>query len=828
MAAEEEKDRERAAQLQQKQLAAAAIASSQSWLYYYPCLSILICATHGYAVADLPSHLLKQHTDLSWPIRQALAKHYSQQNLSGSGWRQQLLHKRPEGSQQGQDQDLEEAAVAPFAGLPIHYAFRCRRCPSFLTVNWKLCKTHCSQLHAAGSEQARAGLWYQAPAQTFFTQPARRSYFPVNLTAAAIAPSSSLSSSSFSPSPSCSMEPSLPAPLRAGNAENGAEAQQRQQQTAQLVATIQQQWEHEQGEQQEKLLQMAEGSIYKHEITNWLRRTGWVDHFGCRDLGRIHAASRMPQQADEPDLQMLVEALDRVFFRRCIAGLGALPHIGRLYLASPHLQETHSRPFGPLQEKDSMDRYLRYSKRFLCYCLRVRTLEPAELATQHALILTPMQRGQLARLARRLEQAVAAGCSYSSGNNSDEDEDDEGGCSNSHDNSKIRAQVEEEVLQALASFWMQRLPADPFASPLWHFVAVLGINKQTGQLQPAHLFTGTLAGLVYTGRAVVAEAAIPSSQRAALTDLPEQLHAARESWLCKTSFAPMGYILSLLLYGRKIAMETGSRLAVLWNAEGTLLYYHGQPLAIDSIRQLVARMTADAEDLLWERLLFRPSSSSSCNTAAGPAGPYIQQTAGLEARGRFLIPLAAIRDDLTQTQRGQSFMHTNGLLGREKEILQSLVAGPLQKEFLDSKGEWKWPRVQRYLQQVKHFQELLLVLIHLTNQPLRGPEITGLQLVNGINRNCSVFIIDGKVVLVSQYHKSLAHFNSPKAAGLSISNQLNRVVIDECHLTFTAALSYRTKLKGLIQLQGLACLLIFLTGTLLPYKQAALEAAMLL
>ncbi|KAH8649525.1 hypothetical protein BGZ61DRAFT_469592 [Ilyonectria robusta] len=429
----------------------------------------------------------------------------------------------------------------------------------------------------------------------------------------------------------------------------------------------------------------------------------------------------MPQQADEPDLQMLVEALDRVFFRRCIAGLGALPHIGRLYLASPHLQETHSRPFGPLQEKDSMDRYLRYSKRFLCYCLRVRTLEPAELATQHALILTPMQRGQLARLARRLEQAVAAGCSYSSGNNSDEDEDDEGGCSNSHDNSKIRAQVEEEVLQALASFWMQRLPADPFASPLWHFVAVLGINKQTGQLQPAHLFTGTLAGLVYTGRAVVAEAAIPSSQRAALTDLPEQLHAARESWLCKTSFAPMGYILSLLLYGRKIAMETGSRLAVLWNAEGTLLYYHGQPLAIDSIRQL---------------------------------------TAGLEARGRFLIPLAAIRDDLTQTQRGQSFMHTNGLLGREKEILQSLVAGPLQKEFLDSKGEWKWPRVQRYLQQVKHFQELLLVLIHLTNQPLRGPEITGLRLVNGINRNCSVFIIDGKVVLVSQYHKSLAHFTA--------------------------------------------------------------------
>ncbi|KAH6984179.1 hypothetical protein BKA56DRAFT_580626 [Ilyonectria sp. MPI-CAGE-AT-0026] len=67
-----------------------------------------------------------------------------------------------------------------------------------------------------------------------------------------------------------------------------------------------------------------------------------------------------------------------------------------------------------------------------------------------------------------------------------------------------------------------------------------------------------------------------------------------------------------------------------------------------------------------------------------------------------------------------------------------------------------------------------------------------------------------------------------QTAGLSVGGRLDRVVIDKCHLTVTAALSYRAKLKGLTRLWGLCCPLVFLTGTLPPHKQAAFEAAMLL
>jgi hypothetical protein len=287
---------------------------------------------------------------------------------------------------------------------------------------------------------------------------------------------------------------------------------------------------------------------------------------------------------------------------------------------------------------------------------------------------------------------------------------------------------------------MQRLDADPFDSPLWHFVGVLGIDGESGQFRPAHLFTYVLAGLVYVGRALLGEWAIPAKERPGMADLGARFAQARDAWLCKATYSPMGYTLSLLLYGRRIAMETGSRLMVSWSRREELMYFMGKPILMDDIRSMVAEMTADAEDLLWHTLMFKEGEDV-----------------------RFTIPLGSIEDDLTQTQRGQSFVHSNGLAGREVEMLEDLVNGRRKREFLDRNGQWKWAGIRRYLKAVQKFEELLLLLAHFTaGQPSRGEEITGLRLVNGINRDRNVFVIDGEVVLVTQYHKSLAHFDSPK------------------------------------------------------------------
>jgi hypothetical protein len=72
----------------------------------------------------------------------------------------------------------------------------------------------------------------------------------------------------------------------------------------------------------------------------------------------------------------------------------------------------------------------------------------------------------------------------------------------------------------------------------------------------------------------------------------------RNTWLCKATYSPIGYVLSLLLYSRRIAQETGSRLIMSWSKQGELMYFMGKPIPIDDIRSIVVDITADTKDLL--------------------------------------------------------------------------------------------------------------------------------------------------------------------------------------------------------------------------------------
>ncbi|KFY66180.1 hypothetical protein V496_02146 [Pseudogymnoascus sp. VKM F-4515 (FW-2607)] len=82
-----------------------------------------------------------------------------------------------------------------------------------------------------------------------------------------------------------------------------------------------------------------------------------------------------------------------------------------------------------------------------------------------------------------------------------------------------------------------------------------------------------------------------------------------------------------------------------------------------------------------------------------------------------------------------------------------------------------------------------------------------------------------RVVLVSAEAASSDDFLQ-WAADVGVRGKLDRVVIDECHLTFTAADEYRKKLRGLVLLRNLGCPFVFLTGTLPPLCQREFEEAM--
>jgi hypothetical protein len=161
-----------------------------------------------------------------------------------------------------------------------------------------------------------------------------------------------------------------------------------------------------QQEEQEEMQKVIDEGILRHETTNWLKLAGWSAHFTGRNLINIQAYSKMPGRGNKGNdevLRYMNKALDRLFFDRCIGGLKSMPLITRLLLASPHPYDAHSRPFGPLQEKTSMDRYLAYIKRFLCYCLNVLSLEEEILLADHGFRFTPAQRVSLETLWAHLQ-----------------------------------------------------------------------------------------------------------------------------------------------------------------------------------------------------------------------------------------------------------------------------------------------------------------------------------------------------------------------------------------------------------------------------------------
>ncbi|KFZ22996.1 hypothetical protein V502_02525, partial [Pseudogymnoascus sp. VKM F-4520 (FW-2644)] len=202
-------------------------------------------------------------------------------------------------------------------------------------------------------------------------------------------------------------------------------------------------------------------------------------------------------------------------------------------------------------------------------------------------------------------------------------------------------------------------------------------------------------------RALLGEWAIPTKDWPGMEDLGERFAEVQDAWLCKATYSPMGYTLSLLLYIQAIAKQTGS-----------------------CLMSIVADMTADAEDLLWNVLMFKEGDNV-----------------------RFKIPLADIEDDLMHTQQGKSFIYSNSLAGKEVEMLEDLVNRQQRQEFLNKNGQWNW-----------------------------GHEITSLRLVNGINWDWNGFVIDSEMVLVTQYNKTLSYFNLPKVILRFLPEQIGQLM----------------------------------------------------
>ena len=140
-----------------------------------------------------------------------------------------------------------------------------------------------------------------------------------------------------------------------------------------------------------------------------------------------------------------------------------------------------------------------------------------------------------------------------------------------------------EVFQRLI---FQRVRGDTFKSTLLHFLAVLGIDGETRRLREANDFSYMLAGVVYCVRVLSAEILLPSAKREQQGDEDDRkFRALRDEYLADGSYSVMSKMISLLRYGKNLALNHGNAGAVLWSKDGKTMSLRGKPIVIAQLRR---------------------------------------------------------------------------------------------------------------------------------------------------------------------------------------------------------------------------------------------------
>ena len=510
--------------------------------------------------------------------------------------------------------------------------------------------------------------------------------------------------------------------------------------------TIQEKWQKE--------LEIADAEVAKTDHTGWFNKNQWPEHLKTGNLRHLSQASRLPDR-DEELLRKAVE-VNSALTERCVAGLSTLDNEIRRWLRSARQSEPDVRPFARLQNPSGQERYANYFARLICYALRV--LESEET-----------------RVGREEESSVSS--ESDDGSSEDSDGDSEDSTDSERSNTylppstdvlkdarrlfpwqgeqrdllqKFRDTLnvgagEEAAQDALLDFYrsiiFQRVRGDTFVSVLLHYCAVLGIDSELFRLRRANDFSYMLAGLLYCIRVFAIEILLPSAERDQQgMDNDKRFREKRNEFLADGSLSVMSKMLSMLAYSKHIAMNHSNAGVVFWSDDRSVMTYKGNAIGLEQFSRFVRDIVGEAEEKLWSDILKTTREE------------------------RFSIQLETLKDDVTFTKRGMSFINheQNGLSNKQEWLLRRFVSEPSRWK-LRRNGRWMKREVRRYLRTIDRLRELLLLSIHACGgQPARGSEITAIRFRNGFMQDRNVFVIHGQVVIVTRYHKSQSQFDKPK------------------------------------------------------------------
>jgi len=245
----------------------------------------------------------------------------------------------------------------------------------------------------------------------------------------------------------------------------------------------------------------------------------------------------------------------------------------------------------------------------------------------------------------------------------------------------------------------------------------------------------------------------PESRRGVIEAVAQMM----DRFMVRGTNGPMQWMLDLRTYGLKIHYNTTSPGHVDWN-DNEVLRYKGIDIRMDAFRGFVGTLLQQAQKLMNKTLLM-----------------------GYEAPA---IPWSNIRDDASNGSPRFNFLRDeHSRMPADGETwLRRQMGGDMEKL-----KEWYKPGTKRadmaqldkYMGAVKEFRMQLLILMHITGgQPARAPEILSVRHENtakGNHRN--LFVEDGLVVFVTQYHKGYAMSGDIKIIHRYLPREVSELVV---------------------------------------------------
>jgi superfamily II DNA or RNA helicase len=705
--------------------------------HYQAEYKVLICKFHGLGVVGLESHLRDKHGLRTKKECRPILDRYAHLELA-----------KP------QNVAVPPADGPPFEALRVQRGFCCDEC-GHLSTSSKAIQGHCNTEHQWRVSRRDKTHWTEVKIQTFF-EGFYLQYFTV-----------------------------LTEPAQSAGT-NAAYDELRQKFLQGMKEG------REKDVERKKILDAA---MEKIDNTGWWTHTRWPLHFGDRHFGNIAHASRLPDRKERELLDAKTIVISMI--KHAVDGLSLLHDDTPNWLRTANAtNRVENRPMVRLQNVESLDTYINYWVRFMCYCLRVR--------------------GAQRKMEARDERRASGGDGdedendMSGGDASGEDEegDDEGAGSDvveahgsggvdteTGDGVEARDQQDDEedeevrrfkdccelakftdeqkrlidemqesldtkegeatqkrkMMALSVSLIFQSIKGlDRFDSVMVHFGAVMGINEEGTNLLLGDRCSFKFAGFIYCIRVLFLEHVLPTSMRLDMTprDIDHFLEM-RAKYLVVGGYNPTGELIKWLGYGKIMSLQKINQPSITWTRskenrpDRDILYLHGKPLPIRRFKSAIHDMISETEDILWRDLMWTERKTD-----------------------RFTIDLSRIQDNLADVQRDGSFINNpaNDLGGKEAWMFDRMTAAKRSKRLVGrDRTRFSMGKVREYRQMVQRLKRLMLVAMHMSGGPPgRGQEITPLRFRNGVLQARNFYVVDGRLIFVTRYHKSQAMFGEPK------------------------------------------------------------------